>query len=45
MDKLELSIIIPCFNEEQNVKKFYDKVKTIMGGGQSKVSKYIFYFY
>ena len=44
MDKLELSIIIPCFNEEQNVKKFYDKVKTIMGGGSLKFQNIYFIF-
>lgn len=44
MDELELSIIIPCFNEEQNVKKFYDKVKTIMGGGSLKFQNIYFIF-
>ena len=44
MDKLELSIIIPCFNEEQNVKKFYDKVKSIMGGGSLKFQNIYFIF-
>ena len=44
MDKLELSIIIPCFNEEQNVKKFYYQVKTIMGGGSLKFQNIYFIF-
>lgn len=35
MDKIDLSIIIPCFNEEQNIQNFYTKVQNVlMGGGK-----------
>lgn len=44
MNKLELSIVIPCFNEEENVKKFYDEVKSLMGGGSLKLDNIYFIF-
>lgn len=32
MKELELSIVVPCFNEEKNIKNFYDKVREVIGG-------------
>lgn len=36
MDKLDLSIIIPCFNEEDNVQSFYKKVQNVLWGGADR---------
>lgn len=38
MDKLDLSIIIPCFNEEDNVQSFYKKVQNVLWGGLIEIT-------
>lgn len=40
MDKIDLSIIIPCFNEEQNIQNFYTKVQNVLMGGGNTNYKY-----
>ena len=40
-EKMKLSLVIPCYNEEGNVEKFFDEVNKVFGG---KVADYEFVF-
>ena len=38
---MKLSLVVPCYNEEGNVEKFYSEVKKVFDG---KVDDYEFVF-
>ena len=39
--KMKLSLVVPCYNEEGNVEKFYSEVKKVFAG---KIEDYEFVF-
>ena len=38
---MKLSLVVPCYNEEGNVKKFFDSVNTAF---ENKIQEYEFIF-
>lgn len=42
MDKKTISIAVPCYNEEENIEAFYNKVNKIMQGLSNYEYEFVF---